>query len=137
MRHKTSPPTSTLTLMRGFTLLEVLVALMIAAVALMACLRATGGLIDNTALLQQKAYALWSAENQLYQMRLNAVFPELGQQRHDCSQGIYQMTCIVTVSRTPHQLFRQVRIEVIATTKEINTSPYQFAQLTSFIAQPF
>ena len=49
----------------GFTLLEVLVALVIIGTALGASLRAVGSLTQNSADLRAAMMATWSAENQL------------------------------------------------------------------------
>ena len=49
----------------GFTLLEVLVALAIVAVALIAVVRALGQSIDVGAALRDRTLALWVAENRL------------------------------------------------------------------------
>ena len=55
----------------GFTLLEVLVALVIIGTALGASLRAVGSLTQNSADLRASMMATWSAENRLSQIRLS------------------------------------------------------------------
>lgn len=50
---------------RGFTLLEVLVALFIAAVTLTAASRATGLAVDGLNVDRERTLALWVAKNQL------------------------------------------------------------------------
>ncbi len=55
----------------GFTLLEVLVALVIVGTALAASLRAIGSLTQNSTDLRVAMMATWSAENRL-QLRLSA-----------------------------------------------------------------
>jgi type II secretion system protein I/type II secretion system protein J len=66
--------------MRGFTLLEVLVALVIVGTALGASLRAVGSLTQNSDGLRTAMMATWSAENRLVQMRLSKTFPAVGKQ---------------------------------------------------------
>src|ERR1041384_7276139 len=63
----------------GFTLLEVLVALVIVGTALGASLRAIGSLTQNSNDLRASMMATWSAENRLTQIRLAHEWPALGQ----------------------------------------------------------
>jgi len=55
---------------RGFTLIEVMIALLVVAVALSAMLVRIQGIIDNTAYLRDKTLASWVALNQLELVRL-------------------------------------------------------------------
>ena len=50
---------------RGFTLIEVLVALAIVAIALAAAIRAVGLMTDGNGLLRDKSLALLAAESRL------------------------------------------------------------------------
>ena len=71
---------------RGFTLLEVLVALAIVAIALGAGLRAAGALTDNASRLGEVIQAQWCADNQLTQLRLARLFPGPGESEFGCEQ---------------------------------------------------
>jgi general secretion pathway protein I len=71
---------------RGFTLLEVLVALAIVAISLGAGLRATGVLTDNAQRLRDVMAAQWCAENQLTALRLARTFPGVGDADFACEQ---------------------------------------------------
>ena len=55
---------------RGFTLIEVMVALMVIAIALPALLMALGQQLDSTAYLRDKSAAQWVANNKLVEIRL-------------------------------------------------------------------
>jgi general secretion pathway protein I len=72
---------------RGFTLIEVLVALAIIAVAMGAALRATGVMAANNRALQDKTLALLAAQNALTQLRLEQTLPRAGSQTVPCPQG--------------------------------------------------
>lgn len=54
---------------RGFTLLEVMVALAICALAGIAAMQATGEHINHLSTLEQQTYASWVAENVLVEQR--------------------------------------------------------------------
>jgi general secretion pathway protein I len=97
---------------RGFTMIEVLVALTIIAVALAASLRAVGSLANGEADLHRRLLAGWSADNTLAQLRLTHAWPEIGAQSFDCSQGNLQLICTERVSGTPNPVFRKVEVTV-------------------------
>lgn len=99
---------------RGFTLIEVLVALAIIAIALAASLRAVGTLADGEADLQRRLLAGWSADNALAELKLARAWPALGDHQFDCSQGNQQLLCTERVSGTPNPLFRRVELIVTA-----------------------
>ena len=96
----------------GFTLLEVLVALIIVGTALGASLRAVGSLTQNSSDLRASMMATWSAENRLSQIRLARDWPALGQRSFDCPQGELQLTCEENVFSTPNPYFRRVEVSV-------------------------
>jgi general secretion pathway protein I len=97
---------------RGFTLVEVLVALTIVAVALMAALRAVSMMTQSSDELRARTLAQWSAENRLSQMRVQAEYPNIGRNRYDCSQGGVELACQEDVFATPNASFRRVELSV-------------------------
>ncbi|WP_374692776.1 MULTISPECIES: type II secretion system minor pseudopilin GspI [unclassified Burkholderia] len=97
---------------RGFTMIEVLVALAIIAVALAASIRAVGTMATNASDLHRRLLAGWSADNALAQLRLTHAWPEVGEQSFDCSQGNLQLVCTQRVSTTPNPVFRRVQMSV-------------------------
>ena len=96
----------------GFTLLEVLVALMIVGTALGASLRAIGSLTQNSDGLRATMMATWSAENRLVEVRLAKRFPPLGKTNFDCPQGDLKLTCMEDVIATPNPRLRRVEVSV-------------------------
>jgi general secretion pathway protein I len=96
----------------GFTLLEVLVALVIVGTALGASLRAVGSLTQNSSDLRLSMMATWSAENRLTQIRLVREWPAIGQRRFECVQGELQLSCEENVFPTPNPFFRRVEVSV-------------------------
>jgi general secretion pathway protein I len=96
----------------GFTLLEVLVALVIVGTALGACLRAVGSLTQNSDGLRATMMATWSAENRLTQIRLGSEFPDIGKRQFDCPQGDLHLICQEETLSTPNPLFHRVEVSV-------------------------
>lgn len=96
----------------GFTLLEVLVALVIVGTALGASLRAVGSLTQNSSGLRVAMMASWSAENRLTQIRLGHEWPAIGNRSFGCAQGEVQLLCEEHVSATPNPDFRRVEVAV-------------------------
>ncbi|MDB5855032.1 MAG: gspI [Herminiimonas sp.] len=96
----------------GFTLLEVLVALVIVGTALGASLRAVGSLTQNSSGLRGSMMATWSAENRLTQIRLAHEWPAVGQRNFACPQGEMRLVCMENVFATPNPSFRRVEVSV-------------------------
>ena len=88
----------------GFTLIEVMVALVIVAIALAAGVKAAGALTDNAARLRSVSAAQWCAENQLTELRLSHQFPGAGESSFSCEQlGLsYQGRMIVRPTANPN-----------------------------------
>ena len=97
---------------RGFTLLEVLVALVIVGTALGASLRAVGSLTSNSAGLRASMMATWSAENRLVQIRLEREFPGVGKRSFECPQGDLKLVCQEEVLASPNPRLRRVEVSV-------------------------
>jgi general secretion pathway protein I len=93
---------------RGFTLLEVLVALAIVAISLGAGLRAAGVLTDNAARLGVVIAAQWCADNQLTGMRLARIFPGVGDASFTCEELGRTYDGTLVTRPTPNPNFRRV-----------------------------
>lgn len=96
----------------GFTLLEVLVALVVVGVALFACLSRVGNLAQNNAALRATILANWAAENRMVQIRLAREFPPVGKRSFDCPQAELRLVCDEEVQPTPNPNFRRIDISV-------------------------
>lgn len=92
----------------GFTLLEVLVALALVAVALGAGLRAAGVLTDNAQRLADVTAAQWCADNQLTALRLARAFPGVGDADFACEQLGRTYAGQLRTRPTPNPGFRRV-----------------------------
>ena len=73
----TRPVCSTARRIRGFTLVEVMVALAIAALGLAAVAASVSQMVDAAISMQQRSYASWIAQNKIAELRLANVVPEV------------------------------------------------------------
>ena len=98
---------------QGFTLLEVLVALVIIGTALAASLRAVASLTQNSSDLRAAMMATWSAENRLTQIRLAHEWPPIGRRDFSCAQAELSFRCEEQIYPTPNPAFRRVEVVVV------------------------
>lgn len=103
-RHLASP---------GFTLIEVLVALGIVSIALLAGMRATTSLVNNAQRLSDVLLGQMCAENELIKVRLAKSMPNVGDSTFACEQAGRNLTGHLTVSSTPNPSFRRVDAQVM------------------------
>jgi general secretion pathway protein I len=106
--RRTSPPFCS----AGFTLIEVLVALAIVAIALGAGMAAMSSLTNNTLRQSQVLLAQLCAQNTLSQIRLLKQMPGNGLSTQNCEQAGQQFEVRTNVSNTPNPNFRRVDAQV-------------------------
>ena len=99
-------------LARGFTLIEVLVALGIVAIALAAGAQATSALTHNARRQSDVLLAHICAENELARVRLSKQMPAVGESDLPCEQAGQAFNVHVTVTPTPNPSFRRVDAQV-------------------------
>jgi general secretion pathway protein I len=116
---------------RGFTLLEVLVALVIIGVALAASMRAAMSLTNTTEYSRDKLLALLTAENRLLELRLARERLEPGEEILPCEQGGIAFTCAQAVKPTPNPFFRRVEVRVFRSDEAGNRQ--QLAELMTVL----
>lgn len=94
--------------MAGFTLVEVLVALAIVAVTLLAGLQATSSLTRNAERQADRLLAQLCAENALAQVRLSQQLPDVSDSTRPCEQAGRVLELRLLVQTTPNPNFRRV-----------------------------
>ncbi len=97
---------------RGFTLLEVLVALVVLAFALAGAIQMSGALVQNSTRQSQALLAQLCADNVLVQLRLAQQLPGIGDQRAPCEQGGQRFEVTASIRPTPNPAFRRVDAQV-------------------------
>ncbi|MDR2173347.1 MAG: type II secretion system minor pseudopilin GspI [Burkholderiales bacterium] len=119
-------------IIRGFTLIEILVALTIIAVALAAGLRALNQSADNANQLKLRTLALWVAENRLAEAQLLSELPTAGTAQGQVSQAGIAFLWQQTITLTPNPAFRKINIRVV----ETQAPNYELARLNSYLGIP-
>ena len=97
----------------GFTLIEVLVALGIVAIALMAGLRSTDALTRNASRQSTQWLAQICAENEFTRLRLSRQVPPIGESQVACPQAQLNLQVNLSVQVTPNPNFRRVDASVV------------------------
>jgi general secretion pathway protein I len=97
---------------RGFTLIEVLVALAILAIVLGASLRASGVLTNGQDALRKHALAGYSADNSMALVRIEPKRLMLAETSFDCPQAELKLSCTIRTANTPNPALRRIDVEV-------------------------
>jgi general secretion pathway protein I len=111
----------------GFTLVEVLVALAIVAVALAAGFRSVAQSAETATALKARTLALWVAQNRLAAAQLET--PAVGEREGNESQAGAFFVWRQSVSGTPNPAFRRVEITVA----DASRSDYVLARLVGYV----
>lgn len=97
---------------RGFTLLEVLVALAVIALGLVALLGAAGAMTRTAGDLASRTFAHWVAMNVLAEIRLTGQWPDTGTRDGRADLAGLEWRWTATVRTTDDPDIRRIEIEV-------------------------
>ncbi|MBI2383434.1 MAG: type II secretion system minor pseudopilin GspI [Gammaproteobacteria bacterium] len=114
---------------RGFTLIEILAAVAILAIAMAAILSGMARYADNAAHLRQKTVALWVAHNRLTEIELEPEWPKIGRSDGTVETAGAEWRWEAAVIETPDPEVRRVNIRVLAPDGKAEA-----AALSAFIA---
>lgn len=98
--------------LRGFTLIEVLIALAVLAIALSAVIKGVSANVNNAAHLRDRMLAHWVVMNKLAELQVDAVFPVPGVSNGTALMAEQEWAWQVTVSNTPDPSVRRLDVEV-------------------------
>lgn len=98
----------------GFTLLEVMVALAIVAIALGAAVRLSGEIVTSSFDIRQRQFGRWIAQNRLNLHLASNDWPALGTVDGEDTMGGEHFRWQETVSSTPNIHFRRIEVRVFS-----------------------
>lgn len=101
----------------GFTLIEIILALMIISIALGAIITTTGTSISHASSLKEQTIALWVAENTFEQLSIDKTWPTLGKKNHTVNMAGKEWHVINLVTSTPNNNMRKMTINVYSDKK--------------------
>ena len=116
----------------GFSLIEVLVALTVLALALSALIKTGSSNAANAGFLQDKTFAQWVAMNELARMQAMQEYPSVGKQKGSSELADREFFWTVITSDTPAETMRRVEIEV----REEEDSEGVITILVGFVSEP-
>ncbi len=117
--------------MKGVTLIEILVAVAILAVALAATTRAASLATDGTLETRHRLLATWAAQNRVAELRARRIFPAVSSTRLNTEQGGLALVIDETVNDTPNPAIRRVDLAV----GDARDPGRVLTRLTAYVAQ--
>lgn len=118
---------------KGFTLIEVLVAVAVLAIAMAAVIGAMARQAGNAGYLKQKTVAMWVAHNRLAELQLQREKPDTGRSDGKVEMGGIEWRWDVAVVKTQDARLLRVDIEVRGPGQTEQEGA--LAQLSGFLAQ--
>ena len=118
---------------RGFTLLEVMVALAVLAITMGALIKVTDSYAFNAGYLQEKTLAQWIAENKAVEYQLMQEFPAVGSKSGETGMAGVDWQWRVKVSNTDDKRLRRLDISVALKQGDLETP---VTTLVAFVGEP-
>ena len=116
--------------LRGFTLLEVMIALLVITLGMGAVINTTSESGWKSALLRQKTIATWVAQNQITRYRANRIWGDANSQSGKVEMANVDWNWKMTISATDDPSLRRLDVDVF-----IDGEDSLKASLTGFIAR--
>ena len=118
---------------RGFTLLEIIVALAVLTVTLGTIIKATGDYTANQAYLRDRTLANWVARNVLAEFQIENAWPGVGELKGTVEMGRMEWDWLARISQTEEAELRRLEVEVRPLDAD-DTDP--LVVLSGFLWQP-
>jgi len=119
----------------GFTLLEVMVALLIVALSLTALVKGAAGKINNANELRDKTFAQWVAVNQINEWRVQKLFPSISRTTGQQMMGKQEWFWSSKIIKTEDKNIRRVELSVYKNEDARSKKQQPVMRLTSFLSK--
>jgi len=97
---------------RGFTLIEVVVAMAIVGVGMFAVFKTIGDTANNVTFLRDRTIAAWVADNRITEMRLSGQLPSVDETEGDVEMAGRRWHWVAKVSQTAVNGIRRIDLSV-------------------------
>ena len=97
---------------RGFTLIEVVVALAIVAIGMLAVFKTIGDSVNNVEALRDRSFAGWIADNRITEIRLSGQMPSVEETAGEVDFAGRRWHWVTKVSQTQVQGLRRIDVSV-------------------------
>jgi len=118
---------------RGFTLIEILIALAVLALAMGAVIKATSDYTASQSYLRDRTMATWVARDVLAEFQLRKDWPSVGEQKGTREMGTREWDWLARTSQTDEAELRRLDVEVRPADND-DTEP--LTTLSGFLMQP-
>lgn len=119
---------------RGFTLLEVLIALLVFGLIATAAAEVGSQYISSYERVRDKTLAGWLADNRMNELRLQEALPGISENSTDSDYGVYRWQVTTIVQATAEPSMRRVEVTV-ARYVDGRTEPMPVHTLSAFLGE--
>lgn len=117
---------------RGFTLIEVMIALLIFSIGSIALTKGMSQVVGQQSRLEQKTFASWIAENRYNELAVSSRFPDPGEIKEEIEYAGRDWQIEEKIIKTPNPFMRRIEITVSLFNSEDNGSS-SVLSITGFI----
>ena len=97
---------------RGFTLVEVVVALAIVAIGMLAVFKTIGDTVNNVSELRDRSFATWIADNHITEIRVSGEMPSVEETAGELEFAGRRWHWLTKVSQTQVEGLRRIDVSV-------------------------
>lgn len=119
---------------RGFTLIEVLVALLVFGLIATAAAEVGGNYITSFERIRDKTLAGWVAENRINELRLQDELPGISENSEDTDFGNFRWRVTTVVEATSEPTMRRIEVTV-AKYSGAQSEPFAVHTLAAFLGE--